>query len=166
MPFTPFHFGPGAAIHALAPKRISFLAFCAANVLIDVEPLYFMLTAQYPLHRFFHTYVGATLVVGATVASFVAARRLSARLILPNLLGWRDLGLWPVVFGAVVGGYSHVVLDSVMHRDMVPFSPFSAANPLLHIVPVGALHLACVAAGVFAICVLLIRWRLGRRVLR
>ena len=54
MPITPFHFGPGGVIHALAPKQVSFIAFCAANVLIDVEPLYFMLTHQYPLHRFFH----------------------------------------------------------------------------------------------------------------
>lgn len=56
MPITPFHFGPGAAIHALAPKQVSFLAFCVSNILIDIEPLYFMLTDQYPLHRFFsHT---------------------------------------------------------------------------------------------------------------
>jgi hypothetical protein len=33
MPITPFHFGPGAAIHSLAPKRIRFAAFCAANCL-------------------------------------------------------------------------------------------------------------------------------------
>jgi hypothetical protein len=51
MPVTPFHFGPGAAIHSLAPKRVSFLAFCVSNVLIDIEPLYFMLTKQFPLHR-------------------------------------------------------------------------------------------------------------------
>ena len=70
MPFTPFHFGPGAALYAMAPRQLSFLAFCAANVLIDVEPLYYMLTDQYPWHRFFHTYVGATLdAVKYTVGS-------------------------------------------------------------------------------------------------
>lgn len=53
MPFTPFHFGPGAAIHALAPRKVSFIAFVAANVLMDVEPLYYMLTRQDHLHRFF-----------------------------------------------------------------------------------------------------------------
>ena len=67
MPITPFHFGPGAAIHVVAPRHVSFLAFCAANVLIDIEPLYYMLTHQDRLHRFFHTYVGASLV--AVVAS-------------------------------------------------------------------------------------------------
>ena len=84
MPFTPFHFGPGAAIHAVAPKQVSFLAFCASNVLIDIEPLYFILTQQYPLHRFFHTYIGAFLIVGATVALFVGARWFASRLWLPG----------------------------------------------------------------------------------
>jgi hypothetical protein len=61
MPVTPFHFGPGAAIHAAAPRYVSFIAFCAANILMDIEPLYYMLRQQYPLHRFFRTYIGASL---------------------------------------------------------------------------------------------------------
>jgi hypothetical protein len=46
MPITPFHFGPGTAIHAIAPKHVSFLTFCSANVLIDIEPLYYMVIGQ------------------------------------------------------------------------------------------------------------------------
>ena len=61
MPFTPFHFGPGALVHSAAPKHSSFLAFCGADVLVDVEPLYYMITGGYPIHRLFHTYVGATV---------------------------------------------------------------------------------------------------------
>jgi membrane-bound metal-dependent hydrolase YbcI (DUF457 family) len=38
MPFTPFHFGAGALVHSVAPMHVSFLAFCGANVLVDVEP--------------------------------------------------------------------------------------------------------------------------------
>lgn len=85
MPITPFHFGPGAAIHALAPRQVSFLAFCASNVLIDVEPLYFMLIHQYPVHRFFHTLIGASLIVILTVALFMGARAFAQRFWLPNL---------------------------------------------------------------------------------
>ena len=99
MPITPFHFGPGAAIHALAPKHVSFLAFCASNVLIDVEPLYFLLTDQYPVHRFFHTYIGASLVAAATVLLFASCRWLASRLSLPNLFKWQELGLWSVTGG-------------------------------------------------------------------
>lgn len=131
MPVTPFHFGPGAIIHALAPRHVSFIAFCAANVLVDFEPLYFMLTHQYPLHRFFHTFLGAGLVVGAALGLFLAARWCAARFWLPALFGWRELGMWEVALGAALGSYSHVFLDSVMHDEIRPFAPFSDANPLL-----------------------------------
>src|SRR4051794_36348092 len=134
MPITPFHFGPGAAIHAAAPRYVSFLAFCAANILMDIEPLYYMLTQRYPLHRFFHTYIGATIVVAATVALFVAGRRIAGNMRWP--------GLKAVTSGAAAGAYSHVLLDSIMHRDIRPIAPFSDANPLL-----GALSLSVLAAG-------------------
>jgi membrane-bound metal-dependent hydrolase YbcI (DUF457 family) len=157
MPITPFHFGPGAALHALAPRHVSFLAFCAANVLIDVEPLYFMLTRQYPLHRFFHTFVGASLIAAATVGLFVVARWLALRLRVPDVFGWQRLGLLPVTLGAAAGSWSHVVLDSLMHRDMAPWAPFSQANPLLHAVSLGSLHGGCLLAGIGAVIILGIR---------
>ena len=157
MPITPFHFGPGAAIHAVAPKHVSFLAFCAANVLIDVEPLYFILTHQYPLHRFFHTYIGASLIVIATFALFGLARWFAARFWLPNMFKWRELGLLPVLLGAAAGSYTHVILDSLMHQDLTPFAPFSNANPFLRAVSLSTLHWSCLAAGLAALCVLGIR---------
>jgi len=157
MPITPFHFGPGAMAHAVAPRHISFLAFCAANVLIDIEPLYYMLTRQYPLHRLFHTYVGATAVAVATVALFVAARWLAPRVRLPGLFGWKSLTSAQVGIGAAVGVYSHVALDSLMHPDIRPFAPFSQANPLLHAVSLGGLHQACLVAGVAGLFVVIAR---------
>jgi membrane-bound metal-dependent hydrolase YbcI (DUF457 family) len=148
MPFTPFHFGPGAALHALAPKKLSFLAFSMANVIIDIEPLYYMLTRQFRLHQFFHTYIGATLIVGATIALFIAARWFARRFWLPDIFRWRELALMPVVVGAVAGSYTHVLFDSIMHADITPFAPFSNANPLLLAVELDTLHLACFGAGV------------------
>src|SRR4051812_49891772 len=129
MPVTPFHFGPGAAIHAAAPRYVSFLAFCAANILMDVEPLYYMLTQQYPLHRFFHTYIGASIVAAATVGLFEAARRVVEKI--PSLRA--------VALGATFGTLSHVFLDSIMHRDMKPVAPFSDANSLLGAISLPAL---------------------------
>jgi hypothetical protein len=154
MPITPFHFGPGAALHALAPKHFSFVAFAAANVLIDVEPLYFMLTGQFHVHRFFHAYIGATLIVAATIALFVSARWFARRFWLPNLFLWRKLGLLPVVLGAAAGSYSHVLLDSFMHADITPFAPFSNANPLHLAISLATLHWICAVSGIAALFVL------------
>lgn len=164
MPFTPFHFGPGALIHAVAPRHVSFLAFCGANVLIDTEPLYFMLTGQYPLHRFFHTYIGATLVMVATVALFLLALRVAARLRLPNPFGWQALTRLAVLGGAAAGSYSHIVLDSVMHADIRPWAPFSAANAFYALISMEALQTLCLAcAAAAALIVGLRQWWLQRQ---
>ena len=147
MPITPFHFGPGAALHALAPRHVSFLSFCAANVLIDFESLYNLLNQRHPVHAFFHTYVGATLVVATVVLLFLGARWFAGRFWLPNLLRWRELSRVQVFVGAALGAYSHVVLDSVMHRDIQPLAPFASANALLGAVSLSTLHIACLVLG-------------------
>ncbi len=154
MPITPFHFGPGGALYAVAPKRFSFLAFCAANVLTDVEPLYYMLTHQARLHRFLHTYVGATLAAVVTCMLFGMALGFARRFRVPNPFRWQALGMPAVAVGAFSGTYSHVVFDSVMHADITPFAPFSDANPLLGLVPLRTLHVFCMGAGAFAILVI------------
>src|SRR5262249_15896913 len=154
---TPFHFGPGAAIHAAAPRHVSFLAFCAANVLIDLEPLYYLLTGQYPLHRFFHTYVGAVIVAIATAALFTLARPSTLVWSLPHPFHWQDLGIRPVALGATAGTLSHIFFDSIMHPDIRPFAPFSDSNPMLLAVSVPILHWSCLAAGLAGVCVLAIR---------
>jgi len=154
MPITPFHFGPGAAIHVVAPRYVSFLAFCAANVLMDFEPMYYILTRQYPLHRFFHTYVGAAIVAISTAAIFAASRHAARALRLPNSFDWQDLDIIAVAIGATAGTFSHVLLDSVMHSDIRPLAPFSDSNPLWGILSVQALHGSCVVSGLVAIVVL------------
>jgi hypothetical protein len=158
MPFTPFHFGPGALLHAVAPRQVSFLSFCAANVLIDFESLYNLIHRRDPVHAFFHTYIGATLIVAATVLLFLGLRWVDARLRMPNLFYWRELTLKSVAIGAALGAYSHVVLDSVMHHDIQPWSPFAAGNALVGTIPLGPLHLACMVAAVVGGLVVALRW--------
>lgn len=157
MPITPFHFGPGAVIHAVAPRQVSFLAFCAANVLIDSEPLYYMLTHQERLHRFFHTYVGASLVALATLALFLVCRWIARRFWLPNPFEWQSLSPLAVAVGAAAGTFSHIVLDSIMHSDITPLSPFSDANPLFWLTSLAALLWFCLVSGVLALLILGIR---------
>ena len=161
MPVTPFHFGPGAALHAVAPKHVSFLAFCAANVFIDVESLYNLRTDSYPVHAFFHTYVGASFVALAIVCLFLAARQLADKIPLPDLFEWRQLTVTQVSIGAAAGAYSHVVLDSIMHADITPLAPFSPRNVLLGAMSLDTLHWSCIVAGVLALLLLC-----GRRLMK
>ena len=161
MPVTPFHFGPGAALHVVAPKHVSFLAFCAANVVIDIESGYNLVTQRYPVHAFMHTDIGATLAAVATVLMFVALLALSRRARLPDIFEWQSLRLPQVVVGAALGAYSHVVLDSIMHADMTPLAPFTRANHLLGFVSIETLHELCAGAGLLAVGVIAVR--LARR---
>ena len=159
MPFTPFHFGPGAALKAVGRARFSFTVFCYSQVVTDLESGFYILKGEYPVHRFFHTYLGATFVglactlTGRPICQ-LALRKCEAWLGSP-FTRWfgQSVGIsWGVSFvSAFIGTYSHVLLDSIMHRDLTPFSPFSDANPFLHLVSVPMLHLLCVVLGVAGI---------------
>lgn len=159
MPFTPFHMGPGAAIKAVAGHGFSLTVFGFAQVAIDVEPLIRMLRRDEVLHGFSHTWLGATLI--GTIA-LLAGRPLCRRLLglwngltAPRYLRWLqvrpDISWIAGVTGAFVGTYSHILLDSVMHSDMKPWSPFSSANGLLYVMPIGWLHLLCAGLGAFGL---------------
>jgi hypothetical protein len=154
MPFTPLHFGPGLALKAVAP-RISFTVFMFSQVLIDLEPLFFMVMGEWHLHRFFHTYLGAVLIVFISV---VVGRPLccwfkafwNVRLSLEQASWFSvpvDISWSSAILGAMAGAYSHILLDSVMHSDIVPFSPFFTANGLYSIISVTYLKLLCLVLG-------------------
>jgi hypothetical protein len=167
VPITPFHFGPGAAVKALAPRHFSFAVFGFSQLLIDLEPIGFFLVTGDPVHPYLHTYLGATLVFlaswwGRPVCEW-ALRVWNSRLS-PAQARWLacepTISNRAAVVGALVGAYSHVAIDSIMHADMRPFAPLSAARPWLYAVSVDMLHVLCIAAGVAGIAVLLLRrWR-------
>lgn len=150
-------------MHAVAPRRVSLIAFCATNVLMDVETLYYLSRRQFPLHRFFHTFVGVSIVILVTIALAAALLRLARRVELPNPFDWQDLTLQPVIVGSALGGYSHVVLDGVMHGEIRPFFPFSDDNPFYAAISLPALHWTCVIAGAAGLAVLGLREWLAQR---
>jgi membrane-bound metal-dependent hydrolase YbcI (DUF457 family) len=53
-----------------------------------------------------------------------------------------------------LGAYSHIVLDSFMHVDVLAFAPFSERNALQGLISIEALHLGCVAAGLVGLVAL------------
>ncbi len=131
MPVTPFHFGAGLAAKGAAPQRFGFFAFCAANVFMDLEPLYYMLARQFPLHRFFHTFVGSALIGLLTVLLFSSLGWVDQKLRL-NLNRLKGEFHAPAVWwGALSGAFSHVLLDSLVHADVHPFAPFIQINPFV-----------------------------------
>jgi len=172
VPITPFHFGPGAVVKAVAPRHFSFTVFAFSQALIDLEPIGFFLVTGDPIHPYLHTYLGATLVF---LASWWAGRpvgewalRVWNAWLSPAQARWLAyeprISTMAAGTGAFIGAYSHVAIDSIMHGDMLPFAPFSDATPWLLVVSVETLQWLCVLAGVLGVAVLLFRrWREIRR---
>ena len=151
--------GPALALKAVSGQYFSVLVFGIAQVAMDIEPLVGMIRNADVLHGWSHNYVGATLI-GILVALLTPPL---CRLILdrwnrelehhglvwlrsPSKIGWV-----PVTTGAFIGTYSHVALDSIMHADITPFTPWSKSNDLLGVISIGELHAVCVAAGAFGV---------------
>jgi hypothetical protein len=163
VPFTPFHMGPGIAVKAVVGRHFSLMVFGFSQVAIDIEPLVRILHGDEVLHGFTHTYLGATLIA---IASVVIGRPVCQFFLnfwtpdpdapfLTWLRGPREIS-WPAaIVGAVVGTYSHVLLDSIMHADMQPFAPWSDANSLLRIISVTNLHVVCVLSGLLGAILML-----------
>ncbi len=167
MPLTPYHFGAALAVKAVLPHRFGFLAFAAANIVIDIEPLYYMLTHQYPLHRFLHTLPGAALAAVLTGLLFELARA-GLRRIQSLRLG-KNAEFQPAAFwlGASSGALSHVLIDSLVHADVQPFAPLGSANPFSGWVSSGEVNaflLLCAAAALpaYAARAAYRRWRAAK----
>jgi len=144
VPFKPFHLGPCALFKAIAGERFSFMIFGGSQVLMDIEPLVRMIRGDTVLHGLSHTVAGAFVVamLSAAVGRPVGNIVLRHSGISDHPIGW-IVGL----ASALVGTYSHIGLDGVMHGDMNPFWPIAYGNSLLGLISIEALHIACVVSG-------------------
>lgn len=166
MPITPFHLIAIAPIKAIAPSKFSWSVFALTNILIDLEPITLFVITLNPQHLFFHTIIGATLI--AILAATFGKKLCEIALDIWNEeVNDNKQGDWYVEdlrisntaawSGALIGAYSHLLLDSFMHYDIKPLSPFTDKNILLGAVNLNYLHIFCVISGVVG---LLLFWLL------
>jgi hypothetical protein len=145
MPFTPLHMGPGAAIKAVMQSRFSLMVFGWSQVVIDLQPLYAMLGGDVALHGVSHTLAGATLIALFCGATGKWLGEFGLRILRePEHL---PISMRVSFASAFIGTYSHILIDSIMHGDVLPLAPFSKAT-LYNIISIDALHVACVVSGV------------------
>lgn len=138
-------------IKALFRRYFSLWIFIFTQIFTDFETLYFLIIEEPPVHRLLHTYVGANITVA--VAVFFGRPIYNGGLWIWDRLRKNSapavprLGWGVTLTSAVIGSYSHVLLDSIMHSDAQPFKPFSAENPALWMVSLNALLAFCVISG-------------------
>ncbi|MRR50919.1 MAG: hypothetical protein EG825_08385 [Rhodocyclaceae bacterium] len=138
MPITPLHLLAGVGLKAAAPSRISYGAFAAVNILVDVDSAIglmgfydspFVSDGQSPhIHGAPHSFLLVT-ILALVVYAFMRKHH-------------------GAFLGAFIGGWSHIALDMFYHSDLSPFIPFTLANPFYGLVPPMALDWLCVALGV------------------
>lgn len=139
--------GPGILVKALLQGGFSLMVFGWAQIVMDLQPLIAIMSGEGRLHGFTHTYVGSTLIA---VFSALSGKYLGQwGLILLSNGAQRGITIrwWVAFLSAFIGAYSHVLLDSVMHADMEPWSPISPTNGLLGLISVPMLHRFCIYAG-------------------
>ena len=99
-----------------------------------------------------HSYLGSTLIVipivfiiGPTLRRWMIKEfgRFKTREKHSN----RDLSFFAKLISIVLGAYSHIILDSIMHSDIRPFQPFSDVNGLFQIISYNQLISFCLISG-------------------
>ena len=142
MPFTPFHLGPALLISLLLFSHLDFVSFMVSSVVVDVEPLCILVFRLHiPLHGFFHTYLGATILSTLTAVGVYFLRSW-----LSKVLEWFKIKQKPsfkkMLYTSILGAYFHIFLDSFLYAEMELFYPLPG-NPFLGVLGFGAVYEFC-----------------------
>ena len=130
MPFTPFHLGPALLFGLLLLRFLDFPTFLVANVIVDVEPsLVLLFGLDYPLHGFFHSFLGGTIMALALVLVMNRIRATLSPVLAFFRLAQRS-SLRSILLASVSGVYLHILLDARMYGDIQPLYPIEV-NPFL-----------------------------------
>lgn len=123
--------------------------FIVANVILDIEPfLVLIFGLEYPLHGYFHTFLLAFFVGLALGYVMLLLERYLYPLYKALLLETDSrTRLKPFVLAGALGTMLHVLLDSPLYSDILPFYPLTA-NPLYNPALSSEVYSLCVWMGI------------------
>jgi len=126
MPVTPLHAGIPGLVSYCFPRRVDIMGAVIGSVIIDIDFFLFLATGS-PLHGFFHTFFGATILA---VVIIIVLRLLYKPIIaLKRWLKWEpESSLLSLSLGAFLGTWSHIILDSLIYSDLDLYYP-RTGNP-------------------------------------
>jgi hypothetical protein len=107
---------------------LDFPTFLIANVIVDLEPfLVILLGLDYPLHGFFHSFVGGTIVAVAFAVVMFKSSNIIGKVMkffrLDQKVTWKS-----IIAASLLGVYVHILLDTPLYPDIRPFYPLDL-NP-------------------------------------
>jgi membrane-bound metal-dependent hydrolase YbcI (DUF457 family) len=141
MPLTPFHLGPAFFLGELFEKRVNLIPLLLGSIIIDVRAAYCLFSGCRPLHGPLHTFFSATLIA-CMLAWLVFSQRQWLQKVTERFRIIQTYSFTSILMGALIGTWSHVLLDSFLYTDIIPFWPLRA-NPLLGMAGPGVIYLIC-----------------------
>lgn len=127
MPITPLHLGLLAPINHFFPKKVSNVSFILVTLWLDASAIgYYALGLE--MGEFHgpetHSFIAAMAIAG--IVSILGMFVISLKHL------WENVNIGPKVFawllGAYLGGLTHILLDAMVHSEMLPFHPLPG-NP-------------------------------------
>lgn len=145
MPFTPYHFGPCAAIALPLRHRVDLPAFLLSNIVIDLEPLGIMLfNLNLPLHGFVHSFLVSTVAGGLWGALAWRWRGFFGKAMAAARLSYEPTPR-RTALSALAGSWFHVITDAPLYLDLRPFLPANG-NPFFGSVAEPTMYALCAVA--------------------
>lgn len=129
MPITPLHLGLLAPINHWFPKKVSNLSFILVTLWLDASAI-----AYYALGLDmgeFHGPETHSFIASAAIAGMVSCIGVLYMLWVAATQARTTLAAgqpWPWVLGALLGGMTHILLDAMVHSEMLPIHPLPG-NP-------------------------------------
>jgi len=162
MPFTPFHLGPSSWIGLVLFKVFDFSALLISSVIVDVEPFcVFFFNIDYPLHGFFHSFLGGSILAVLTAIILYSLRDKIKKVMIVFKLS-QDSSFKKILWTSFFGVYFHILLDSFLYRDVKPFYPLES-NPFLGLFSSQQIYFFCGLSFLVGISFYLIRPRIIRK---
>lgn len=127
MPITPLHLGLLAPINHWFPKKVSNLSFILVTLWLDASAIaYYALGLD--MGEFHgpesHSFIAALAMAGIVFTPVFMYR------VIKHLMGYADQERLAMAWlmGCYLGAFSHILLDAMVHSEMLPFHPLPG-NP-------------------------------------
>jgi len=99
-----------------------------------------------------HTFIGSTILLALPLTALVFILRKPIQIITSPLKLKQNATIPTILIGALIGVYSHILLDAILYTDIQPFYPITM-NPLLSQDPLRyyIMYTACAVSFIIAL---------------
>nr|WP_321497047.1 hypothetical protein [uncultured Methanolobus sp.] len=108
------------------------------------------------MHGPLHTFMAAT-IIGLLLAALIFSQRAWLQKITDKLKVEQSYSLNSIIGGAIIGTWSHVILDAPLYTDITPLWPVTA-NQLLGVIGSGTIYALCALSFIPATAIFIYRY--------